>query len=289
MSKATLYQNLPLLAPAQSLKYITHNEALQTLDVLLNCAVKQIDVQTLPETAVAGTRILLSNTPSLPLTNHANALASYDGEQWTFRLPKIGWRVYDTSSEQAYVFGGQNWHTESAAISGENQTLNNLKVVGIGAEADTTNVLLARGPASLFDGSPSHRININREANTNTASLLFNTAYSGRAEIGLTGTGHDIFSIKVSEDGQAWKTALNIYPAGDFEVSSVRSGILSVERDAVQVFNPPVDHGILILTTKFSNFPKVESSAILAFDVVGRLNLLPSRWGPKPEISTLTN
>jgi hypothetical protein len=41
-----------------------------------------------------------------------------------------------------------------------------------------------------------------------TASLLFQTGWSGRAEMGTAGT--DDFSIKVSSDGSSWHTALEI-------------------------------------------------------------------------------
>ena len=49
---------------------------------------------------------------------------------------------------------------------------------------------------------------MNKEASSNTLSLLMQTAYSGRAEIGLTGT--DDLSIKVSPDGSSWREALGV-------------------------------------------------------------------------------
>ncbi len=52
------------------------------------------------------------------------------------------------------------------------------------------------------------QLKLNKHANTDTASLLYQTNYSGRAEMGLT--GDDSFHIKVSADGASWKDALAI-------------------------------------------------------------------------------
>jgi hypothetical protein len=47
----------------------------------------------------------------------------------------------------------------------------------------------------------SHQIKVNKSSATATASLLYQDAFSGRAEIGLA--GNDDFSVKVSADGGA--------------------------------------------------------------------------------------
>ena len=69
----------------------------------------------------------------------------------------------------------------------------------------------ARGqsPASLFDQeSGDHRLKINKAAAVDTASLLFQSGYSGRAEFGLA--GDDNWRVKVSPDGAAWVEALKV-------------------------------------------------------------------------------
>jgi hypothetical protein len=52
----------------------------------------------------------------------------------------------------------------------------------------------------------SHQIKVNKSSATATASLLYQDAFSGRAEIALT--GNDDFSVKVSADGGTWRTAV---------------------------------------------------------------------------------
>ena len=56
-------------------------------------------------------------------------------------------------------------------------------------------------------GNGDVQVKLNKEALTDTASILFQTGFSGRAEIGLA--GGDGLSLKVSADGAAWNTALS--------------------------------------------------------------------------------
>lgn len=57
------------------------------------------------------------------------------------------------------------------------------------------------------------RYKLNKEAPGNVLSLLMQSGWSGRAEIGLT--GKDDLTLKVSADGSAWKDALVIARAID--------------------------------------------------------------------------
>lgn len=78
-----------------------------------------------------------------------------------------------------------------------------------GATADATNRLAISAPASLFNhAGAGHQVKLNKAAATDTGSFLFQTGFSGRAEFGLTGS--DDFQIKVSGDGAAWFTALQL-------------------------------------------------------------------------------
>ena len=82
-------------------------------------------------------------------------------------------------------------------------------MVGINATADATNRLVVASEASLFnhDGD-GHQVKVNKAAAGDTASFLFQTAFSGRAEIGTT--GDDDFHFKVSADGSTWNEAIVI-------------------------------------------------------------------------------
>lgn len=87
--------------------------------------------------------------------------------------------------------------------------------LGINATPDTTNPLSANIANALLSavyaadgGDGSLRVKLNKEVEAGTASLLLQSGFSGRAEIGLA--GDDDLSVKVSPDGAAWITALSI-------------------------------------------------------------------------------
>jgi hypothetical protein len=94
-------------------------------------------------------------------------------------------------------------------VWGSLNVVQSLPQLGINATADTTNRLAVSAAATLLNhAGAGHQLKINKAAAAQTASLLFQDGFSGRAEMGLAGT--DDFSIKVSANGAAWNNALSI-------------------------------------------------------------------------------
>src|SRR5581483_10718183 len=90
--------------------------------------------------------------------------------------------------------------------------LQNLPLLGVNTTADSTNKLAVKSSAVLFDNIGNGvQAKLNKNAAADTASLLFQTGYSGRAEVGLT--GDDNFHFKVSPDGASWTDAIRINAA----------------------------------------------------------------------------
>jgi hypothetical protein len=82
-------------------------------------------------------------------------------------------------------------------------------LLGVNATADATNKLAIASAASLFNhAGAGHQHKINKNSAGDTASLLFQTGFSGRAEFGTA--GDDDFHVKVSADGSAWTEAMVI-------------------------------------------------------------------------------
>jgi hypothetical protein len=78
---------------------------------------------------------------------------------------------------------------------------------GVNATADATTKFAVAAAASLFNhAGAGHQHKINKNAASDTASLLFQTGTSGRAEMGTA--GDDDFHVKVSADGSTWKEAI---------------------------------------------------------------------------------
>jgi hypothetical protein len=84
---------------------------------------------------------------------------------------------------------------------------------GINTTVDATNRLAVSAAATLFNNAGNgHQIKVNKQALTDTAPLLFQKNCSGRAEMGIAGSGD--FVIKVSPDGNSWLTGLQVSPKG---------------------------------------------------------------------------
>ncbi|MGD0639861.1 MAG: hypothetical protein ABSC22_03850 [Roseiarcus sp.] len=87
------------------------------------------------------------------------------------------------------------------------QATSNLGPVGVGTAADPNNPLSVYGSSALFNGT-NFNFAINKSAVGDTASVLFQDAFSGRAQIGLC--GNDSLSFKVSANGSTWNTGIAI-------------------------------------------------------------------------------
>lgn len=196
--------NLPYLAAAQAQKHVTLNEALEQLDALIQLSVVSCTQSTPPESPVIGERYIVPEGANGDWANHDSELAVWDDDGWAFLSPQTGWRAYVEDEAQDYVFDG-NWVRLTPSVNPADQ-------VGVNTLADATNRLAVKSDAVLFShddtspGTGDMRQAINKSGATNTASTLYQSNYSARAEMGLT--GDDNLSIKVSPDGATWFKAL---------------------------------------------------------------------------------
>jgi hypothetical protein len=89
--------------------------------------------------------------------------------------------------------------------------------LGIGV-SNPTNNLEVSGTSALFNSSGDFRIAVSKGAAINTASILFQNNFSGRAEFGLT--GDDKFHIKTSPDGSTWIESLVVDSNGNVGIGT---------------------------------------------------------------------
>lgn len=202
MSDRSPALSLPLLMPSQAQKHVTHNEALMRLDMLVQLAVLSADQPAPPSQPGLGERHIVGAGASGDWAGHAREIALWDGMIWLFVPASPGWRADVLPTGQSLRFDGTDWQPALPVLQ-------NLPALGIGAAADAANPLSVAGPATLFShAGAGHQLKLNKSGAGDTASLLFQTGWSGRAEMGTAGT--DDFSIKVSSDGSSWHTALEI-------------------------------------------------------------------------------
>ena len=215
---------LPLLDAAQAQKHVTHNEALVTLDSLVQLSVSARGVLSPSATPAEGDRVIVGTGANGAFAGHDGSLAAFDNGGWAFLVPRAGWQVYVVAERALFTFDGTAWVAQDALV----RTLQNLVGLGVGTTSDATNRLAAKLNAALFTalgadetGTGDLRMVLNKSTVANTVSQLYQSNYSGRAETGLSGS--DDFAVKVSSDGVSWKTGLKI--AAENGVASFPSGV----------------------------------------------------------------
>ena len=196
----TALLGLPYLMPSQAQKHVTHNEALRMIDAILHIKVEDSGRLEPPADPAEGQRHALGSEPTGAFAGQAGRIAAFQDGAWSFHEPKAGWVIWVAASATLRVHDGAGWVAAAPSPS-------IMPMLGLNTGADTTNRLAVASPATLLthDGE-GHQLKINKAAVAATGSLLFQTAWSGRAEMGLAGS--DDFSIKVSADAALWNTAL---------------------------------------------------------------------------------
>ncbi len=195
---------LPYLAAAQAQKHVTHNEALSMLDGLVHLAVISRDVTVPPVSPANGDRYLIPAASTGAWTTHAGQIALRMEGAWRYVTPREGWILWVSNEDAALTYNGAAW-----VAGGVPTSLQNLTLLGVNATADATNKLSVNSSAILFNNIGSNiQLKFNKNSAIDTASMLFQTGFSGRAEIGTT--GDDDFHFKVSANGSTFNESIVI-------------------------------------------------------------------------------
>ena len=196
---------LPYILPGQAQKHITHNEAIAALDTLTQLAVLDRDLNAPPGSPDVNMRYIVGPTPTGAWAGKTNQVAAWDGAAWLFHVPEPGWLAFVLDENGLLAWSGSAWEPTLGLDA-------QAPMLGINATPDTTNRLAVASDAVLFShASAGVQVKLNKHSSTDTASFIFQTGYSGRAELGLT--GDDKLHLKVSADGVTWTEALVVDPA----------------------------------------------------------------------------
>lgn len=196
---------LPFIMPSQAQKHVTHNEAIQALDALVQPVVESRTLTTPPTVPLEGEAWIVPGSATDAWAGHTDEIAAFQSGAWSFLDPAVGWQVYVKAERTQYVFDAGVW-TPIASLGSA------LPRLGINSSADSTNRLAVSSAATLLNHAGNgHQLKINKAAAGDTASLLYQTNWSGRAEMGLA--GDDNWRLKVSPDGSTWINALTVSAA----------------------------------------------------------------------------
>lgn len=194
--------SLPFIQPSQAQKHVTHNEGMRRLDALVQLSVLSATQTTPPGAPQDGDRYILPSGATAAWVGQDGVLASFEENSWVFYVPQTGWSTWVGDVAEHQVFDGTDW-----VVSYGLPDFQNLDHLGVATTADATNRLAVSSPATLLTHAGSgHQLKVNKAGQSDTASLLFQTNWSGRAEMGTTGS--DDFEIKVSDDGTTFHQSL---------------------------------------------------------------------------------
>ncbi|MCC6919414.1 MAG: DUF2793 domain-containing protein [Alphaproteobacteria bacterium] len=205
----TVWLGLPVVEAGQAQKHVTVNEALHMLDGVVQLAVIDRDLAAPPGSPAEGDRYIVAAGATGDWSGHDGEVALFADAGWMFLVPRAGWVAFAVDEATLVYWTGAAWAPMQDAIT----ALQNLALLGVGTVADTTNRLSVRAPAALLSavyaadgGSGDTQLKLNKESAGGTASLMLQTGFSGRGEIGLT--GDDDLHVKVSPDGTTWHAAM---------------------------------------------------------------------------------
>ncbi len=205
---------LPYLAAGQLQKHVTLNEALTCLDALIQTAVVSRTVSNQPADPAEGALYILPEaaTGAEWAAHPADSLLRHERGGWLPIPAPDGQLVVVLDSEEILVRRAGVWTPLSFGLPEEIQQITRL---GVNTTADATNVVAVRANKALWTALESEsggdgdlRFTFNKQTAGDVLSLLFQSDWGGRAELGLV--GDDDLRLKVSPDGGAWHEALRI-------------------------------------------------------------------------------
>ena len=212
-SQSSARLDLPYLQAGQMQKHVTLNEALTRLDTLVQCAVVSRSISEQPAAPDDGALYILPDgaTGAAWSAMTPGALARFEAGGWTAIAPPPGLRAFVADEQRLVVFGEDGW----IEVGGSPDRLDDLQGLGVGTASDETNAFAAKLNSALWTartegegGTGDLRSVLNKTDEAKTLSLLFQSGWSGRAEIGLI--GDDDLVLKVSPDGAGWREAVRI-------------------------------------------------------------------------------
>lgn len=200
---------LPYIMPSQAQKHVTHNEALDMLDALVLLTVADRTTTAPPADPADGARYIVGPSAGGAWAGREGQVAAWQDGVWSYFAPQEGWIAWCAAEGKLLVFSGGTWEETGARAGG----LQNVPQIGVNTTADATNRLAVSSHGSLLShAGGSHRLAVNKNSAADTASIIFQDGFSGRAELGLA--GDDRLSFRVSADGSTFVEAIGIESDG---------------------------------------------------------------------------
>ena len=255
--------NLPLIMPSQAQQHVTHNEALMVLDRLVQLSVIARNLTEAPGDPSSGDRYIVAAGATGDWAGWDLDIAFFLDGAWMQLTPAEGWLAWVREEDTLLAWDGAAWTPVADAGSASS-----FSMMGINSTADSTERFTVKADQVFFShddvtpGDGNICVKANKEAAANSATLLFQDGWSGRAELGLA--GDDDFRIKVSADGSAWADAI----------------VIDRATGAVSMPNTASPAALLILTAEGTSGTSMPSNTYVSqsFDTTSRNDFGSDAW-----------
>jgi hypothetical protein len=119
---------LPFLSVGQAQKEFTHNESLQTLDVLVAGAVEEPPLATPPPSPTLGSCYVVGADATDAWTGKSQSVAAWTTGGWRFITPVEGMTLYERTSGTWAAYRNGGW--ETGMVRGASLLIGGQQVVG---------------------------------------------------------------------------------------------------------------------------------------------------------------
>lgn len=108
---------LPYILQSQSQKEVTHNDALNILDVLIQAIVQDVGLNTPPGSTTVGQCWVVGSSPTGAWAGKASQIAqALDGGGWFFVAPFKRLKLWNETTDEYVMFDGTNWVSEGLLL-----------------------------------------------------------------------------------------------------------------------------------------------------------------------------
>ena len=209
MSDNTTHLLLPYILAAQAQKHVTHNEALQLLDGLVQLSVLDRDLTAPPGSPADGDRYIVASGGTGDWAGWDQNVALWTDGAWLRLPPRTGWRAWVEDEDLLLVYDGTSWVGTTPAF------LQNMALLGLGTTAEASNPFSAKLNAALWTaktvaegGTGDLFYTMNKETAADDLGLTLQTGFVTKALVGLFGS--DRFRLAVSADGGTFFDGLSV-------------------------------------------------------------------------------
>ncbi|WP_090209083.1 DUF2793 domain-containing protein [Yoonia litorea] len=114
MTDVTAKLSLPVMMPAQAQKHVTHNEALELLDLIVQLTLESDQAAIAPPSPQEGQSWGIGVGATGVWAGRDGMIASWRGGGWLFVNPAEGWTAWCKSDLTLKVYSGGSWQPLAA-------------------------------------------------------------------------------------------------------------------------------------------------------------------------------